>query len=136
MIKLKVREKSISYAASKKADAQKRENQLEREIAALEKLLDIIDYTIPLYHISAEKIDILKGELEKILEYRTKGAIIRSKSRWYNEGEKNSRYCLNLEKRHFKQGTISQIKINDNEFITTDKANLSECVSFYKNLYS
>ena len=136
MIKLKVREKSISYTASKKAATQKREYQLEREIAALEKILDTTDCTALLYHIAAEKIDILKGELEKILEYRTKGAIIRSKSRWYNEGEKNSRYFLNLEKRHFKQGTISQIKINDNEFITTDKAILSECVSFYKNLYS
>ena len=65
MIKLKVREKSISYAASKKADAQKRENQLEREIAPLEKLIDIIDYTIPLYHIAAEKIDILKVNWKK-----------------------------------------------------------------------
>ena len=92
MIKLKVREKSISYAASKKAATQKREYQLEREIAALEKIPDTTDCTALLYHIAAEKIDILKGELEKILEYRTKGAIIRSKSRWYNEGEKNSRY--------------------------------------------
>ena len=136
MIKLKVREKSVSYTASKKVATQKRENQVEREIAALEKILDTTDSTALLYHIAAEKIDILKGDLEKILEYRTKGAIIRSKSRWYNEGEKNSRYFLNLEKRHFKQGTISQIKINDDEFITTDKAILSECVSFYKNMYS
>ena len=27
-------------------------------------------------------------ELENIIEYKTKGAIIRSQSRWYNEGEK------------------------------------------------
>ena len=106
MIKMKVREKSISYAASKNAATKKREIQLERDIAALEKLLDTANCTDPLHDIAAERIRILKGELEKILEYRTKGAIIRSKSRWYNEGEKNSRYFLNLEKRHFKQGTI------------------------------
>ena len=75
-------------------------------------------------------------ELEKIIEFRTKGAILRSKTRWYNEGEKNTKYFLNLEKRHFKQGTISQIKINDREFVTSDKKILTECVSFYKNLYS
>ena len=27
-------------------------------------------------------------ELEKIIEYRTKGAILRAKCRWYNGGEK------------------------------------------------
>ena len=104
MIKMKVREKSISYAASKNAATKKREIQLERDITALEKLVDTVECTDPLHDIATERIRILKGELEKILEYRTKGAIIRSKSRWYNEGEKNSRYFLNLEKRHFKNG--------------------------------
>ena len=138
MIKMKLREKSISYAAPKNAATKKREIQLERDIAALEKLLDTAkNCTDPLHDIAAsERIRIKKGELEKILEYRTKGAIIRSKSRWYNEGEKNSRYFLNLKKRHFKQVTISQLKINDTDFVTTDKAILSECVSFYKNLYA
>ena len=29
-----------------------------------------------------------------------------SKCRWYNEGKKNSKYFLNLEKRHHKNGVI------------------------------
>ena len=58
------------------------------------------------------------------------------KIRWYNEGEKNTKYFLNLEKRHCKQNTISQLKVNDNEFIYTDNEILNECESFYKNLYS
>ena len=69
-------------------------------------------------------------------EYRTKGAILRSKSRWYNEGEKNTKYFLNLEKRHFKQGTISQLKLSDGVFVISDKDILSECESFYKDLYA
>ena len=40
-----------------------------------------------------ETIDIL----EKLVEHRTKGAILRSKIVWYNEGEKNTKYFLNLE---------------------------------------
>ena len=113
MIKLKVREKSISYAAYKNVATKKREEMLEREIALLEKHLDNVNNSNSSYHIVAERIFSLKKELENIIEYRTKGAIIRSKSQWYNEGEKNSRYFLNLEKRHYKQGTISQLKIND-----------------------
>ena len=83
-----------------------------------------------------EQLNDSRLELEKIIEVRTKGAILRSKTRWYNEGEKNTKYFLNLEKRHFKPGTISQIKINDREFVTSDEKILTECVSFYKNLYS
>ena len=109
---------------------------LEREIALLEKQLDNAGNSNPSYHIVAQRIFTLKKELENILEYRTKGAIIRSKSQWYNEGEKNSSYFLNLGKRHCKQGTISQLKINDTDFVTTDRDILSECTAFYTTLYT
>ena len=78
----------------------------------------------------------LKKELENIIEYRTKGATIRSKSQWYNEGEKSSSYFLNLEKKHYKQETISQLKINDTFFVTTNRDILSECTAFYRKLYT
>ena len=133
MIKLKVPEKSISYAAYKNVATKKREEMLEHEIALLEKHLDTdVNNSNSSYHIVAERIFTLKKELENIIEYRTKGAIIRSKLQWYKEGEKNSRYFLNLEKRHYKQGTI----INDTFFVTTDRDILSECTAFYKNLYT
>ena len=77
-----------------------------------------------------------KRKLEQIIEHKTKGAILRSKCRWYNEGEKNTKYFLNLEKRHYKNGVISQLKINDDEFVTSDKEILIRCESFYKNIYS
>jgi len=100
MIKLKVREKSLSFlsfSAYKNATSKKREEILEREIASLEKQLDNANNDTPSYHIFAERIISLKKELENIFEYCTQGAIIRSKSQWYNVGEKNSRYFLNLE---------------------------------------
>ena len=51
-------------------------------------------------------------------------------------GRKELRKFINLEKRHCKQGTISQLKINDTDFVTTDSDILSECTAFYKNLYT
>jgi len=54
----------------------------------------------------------------------------------YNEGKKNTKYFLNLEKRHYKQGTITQLKINNKDFIQSDSVILSECKTYYKNLYS
>ena len=76
-----------------------------------------------------------RREHETLIEYQTKGAIIRSKSRWYNEGEKNTKYFLNLEKQHCKQGTITQLKINENKLVQSDREILYECETFYKNLY-
>ena len=61
---------------------------------------------------------------------------MRWKINWYNEGEKNTKYFLNLEKRHFKISTISQLKSTDQEFVTSDKEILSECETFYKELYT
>ena len=82
------------------------------------------------------KLDNLRSEMEEIIQYRTKGAILRSRTRWHNEGEKNTKYFLNLEKRHYRQGTISRLKKNENDFATTDKEILLECESFFKDLYS
>jgi len=62
---------------------------------------------------------------------------LRSQSRWYNEGEKNTKYFLNLEKRNYKQGTISQLRINIDNFINTKDTEISiECLSYFKNLYT
>ena len=82
------------------------------------------------------RLETKKRELEAIIEHWTKRVILRSKSQWYNEGEKNTKYFLNLEKRHCKQGTITQLKVNDNDLICTDKEVLKECESFYQNLQS
>ena len=68
-------------------------------------------------------------------EQHTKGVIIRSKIRWYNEGEKNAKYFLNLEKRHFKQGTINGLKAKDGAHVSSDKEILKQCEIFYKSLY-
>ena len=136
MIKLKVSETSLCHSKSRSKQAKQCETSLEQTIAMLEAGLDNknSDETRSLH--LEEQLNESRLELEKIIEFRTKGAILRSKTTWCNEGEKNTKYFLNLEKRHFKQGTISQIKINDNEFVTSDKKILTECLAFYKNLYA
>ena len=136
MIKLKVREKTLRYSKNKTKQAKQREIYLEQTIARLQGELDNKTTGDILFSHLEEQLNDSRHELEKIIEFRTKGAVLRSKTRWYNEGEKNTKYFLNLEKRHFKQGTISQIKTNDHEFVTSDKKILTECVSFYKDLYS
>ena len=131
-----MREKSLHYSKNKTKQAKQREIYLEQTIARLQEELDNKTSGDTLFSHLEEQLNDSRLELEKIIEFRTKGEVLRSKTRWYNEGEKNTKYFLNLEKRHFKQGTISQIKTNDREIVTSDKKILTKCASFYKNLYS
>ena len=57
---------------------------------------------------------------KKLCEYKTKGSTLRSTTRWYNEGEINSKYFFNLEKRHFKRKVLCQLRQADNTILTSD----------------
>ena len=107
MIKLKVREQTLRYAKTKKAKMLREEEELEKKINILQRQIDSgCNNTNEKLAINIQLEEKTRA-FEKIIEYRTKGAILRAKYRWYNEGEKNSKYFLNLEKRHFKNGEIS-----------------------------
>ena len=45
------------------------------------------------------------------------GAILRSKVRWHEEGERNTKYFYSLEKRHHDIKTVSKLKVGDNCYI-------------------
>ena len=136
IIKLKTREHSLKYSAIKKAKTSRLEENLEKEINSLQCLIESNNMEEKDKKDTLDALDTKKLELEKIIEYRTQGSILRARCRWHNEGEKITKYFLNLEKRHYKQGVISQLKLDNENFVTTDKEILGECESFYKRLYS
>ena len=72
-----------------------------------------------------EEQEKLKQKLEQIIEYKTKGSTIRSKTRWFNEGEKYSKY-FNLEKRHCYKKTVKSLRTENGATIGTDKDILQE----------
>ena len=137
MVKMKVREESLKYGTSEKKELTKKEEEIEQAMASLEKCLSEFKGDETQRQKVWSELETKKRELEAIIEYRTKGAILRSKSQWYYQGEKNTKYFLNLEKRHCKQGKMTQLKVNDNDPICTDKEILKECDHelFYQNLY-
>ena len=55
--------------------------------------------------------------------------------RWVEEGEKNSKFFLNLEKRNYINKLITQLEI-DNKLVTDQNEILLAQRNFYKNLYS
>ena len=50
-------------------------------------------------------------------EQKTKGAIIRSRARWYEHGERNSKYFVNLEKRAYERKHIVKLKTKENTYL-------------------
>ena len=131
VIKMKIRESTISFSKyRKKTDALKRKS-LEDRIKLLKQQYD--------HNPSSdlqEKLQEEKKLLENYIAYQTKGAITRSKARWYNEGERNSKYFLSLEKRNFQRKTITKLVRDDKTELSSNSEILNEMEVFYKNLYS
>ena len=136
MIKLKVREQTLRYAKTKKAKMLREEEEQEKKINMLQRQVNSGCNNAnekPAINIQLEQ---KTKELEKKIEDKTRGAIMRAKCRCYNVGEKNSKYFSSLEKSHYKNGVISQLKLGENEFASSDKEILSECETFYRDIYS
>ena len=95
MIKMEIRAFTIKYSKKKKA------KQTRNEEAALQtELIDIQNKLQANYNESDEmEMDRLKTKLSRIEAIKTQGTILRSKARWYEYGEKNSKYFYSLEKK-------------------------------------
>jgi hypothetical protein len=78
----------------------------------------------------------IKGELENIELEEARGAIIRSKTKWAEAGEKNTKYFLNLEKRNAINKTIIRLENEQGVLIEKQQNILPECKNFFHNLYT
>ena len=82
MIKLKVHEKSLSYSKIRRQQTKQRDTVLEQTITKLEE--------------EAYKRNFSDAQFSHLSDC-TKGAILRSKTKWYNEGENNTYTVVPLE---------------------------------------
>ena len=85
----------IAFAKNKASKQRSREKDLQKQIN--EMLANAQNSRNN--HCFLLELHKLKAELNRIMEHNIKGTILRSKVRWYEKGEKNSRYFLNLENR-------------------------------------
>ena len=129
-MKMQIGSSSLKYAREKKAKIKSKENALESDISSLRKKLEEENPSDAVKSEIYKELDIKTLQLEKIAQYQTRGAILRSKARWYNEGEKNTKYFLNMQKRHFNKKTIKQLPSDKKGVINTDDKILQEANSF------
>ena len=106
-------------------------NALEKRLQSLEQA-----YNKNSSPQTENEITLVRTDIDEIITEKTNGMIIRSKAQWYEEGEKPTKYFLNLEKRNYNNKVINRIQSPDNNFIETKKDILDEIETFYQTLYS
>ena len=131
MIKMEIRSLSIQYSKNKARSRKNEEKELEEQLNSLMRETDEFD--------DPEKQKLIcetKERLESIQTHKTKGAIIRSRCNWNEQGEKSTKYFFNLEKRNYKEKTISSLTLEDGSITTDPKTILLEEAEYYKKLYT
>ena len=71
-----------------------REEELEKKINILQRQIDSGCNNANEKLAINIQLEQKTKELEKIIEYRTRGAMLRAKCRWYNEGENKFKVFL------------------------------------------
>ena len=117
IIKMEIRATTIIFAKRKARQKRDEEKELLMRFNSLqERLRHNFDESIK------AEMDRVKNKLAKIIAVKTRGAIVRSKSRWYEFREKNSKYFYNLEKRNhtvsLRLRTVRKVTINRFQWIT------------------
>ena len=82
-----------------------------------------------------EEYENAKTKLEKIYDHIAEGIILRSKSQWYEEGEKASKDFLTLEKSRKAKVCLKKINSEEHRETCDPKIIMSELNMFYQYLY-
>ena len=130
-IKTELRGYTLQYSSRKNKEKKEFKLKIERDLYEIQAQLNNNASMV-----NMEKYYFLKEELEKIEEIETRGAILRSKVKWSEAGEKNSKYFLNLEKKNAADKHIYQLQLPNGEITSDPKLILNEQKRYYQNLYS
>ena len=78
----------------------------------------------------------VKNQIEIIAIEKARGAQIRSRTRWVEEGEKNTKYFLSLEKSRGNNNTMTSLRKNDGTSEIDQSNILREQYQYFSNIYS
>ncbi|KAJ8023563.1 hypothetical protein HOLleu_36036 [Holothuria leucospilota] len=130
-IKFKIRQACIKFSKQKARERTRKEETILNRVASLEQSLYVCETAE-----TRAQLREAQSELLLYYNYKLQGTIIRSRARWVEEGEKNSKYFLNLEKINRTSNAIFKIRNAVGELLIENKLILNEIKEFYKSLYA
>ena len=77
----------------------------------------------------------VKNELEEFKVAAAKRAMLFSQAKWLEEGEKPTKYFLNLERRRARERIIYMIENSRGEILNNDRAILRSCKEYFEALH-
>ncbi|GFR62374.1 LINE-1 reverse transcriptase homolog [Elysia marginata] len=130
---MKAEVKAVSQQFSKFLQTKKR-NNLSLVRLNLEDLSEELSKDPTNEELQAKWIE-NKKKLEVIEFGKTKGAQFRAGIKWAKEGERNTKYFLNLERSRSQGNTIYSLKSDEGTIINTPQEVLIEISKYYRSLY-
>ena len=85
---------------------------------------------------SLQLVERTRKDIEELMEEKTRGAIFRSKVRWHNDGEKPTKYFLNLEKYRSGAKGMNTLLQENGEILKSPQKILERQQEFYSKLYT
>ena len=131
MIKMEIRAFTIKYSKQKAKETHDEEKALLAKLVKLQANLQE-------HYNASDKIEMhrVKSKLSNISARKTRGTIIRSRARWYEHGERNSKYFYSLEKTNHRKKHITSLIADSGVKITDPKDILQEEKTFFKTIYT
>lgn len=129
-LKFKIKQLSKSYAQNKSRIEKSEYFKLQNEYEKLSSM------AVNNVNFDVNKFEEMKLKLKTYEDKICKGAILRSKAQWAIDGDKSSKYFLQLEKYKQNSNAVKELKTTEGKILKTTDEILEEVHKFYKELYS
>ena len=130
-VKCQIRGATISFSSYLAKQKQSELSNLERRLSELKAIFEnTLDENLII------EIQEVENQINDHLLIKTQGAIVRSRARYVELGEKNTKYFLNMEKRNYNSRIINKLRLKDNKVTFDLDQILNEEKTFYEKLYT
>lgn len=128
-IKMRIREGSIKFSKKLREENSRLESELETRLLSLgEEIVTNAEVR--------EEYQGVKRELHQIKLIRAREAMVRARTTWVGEGERPTKYFLNLEKKRYTAKTMTSILDEKGNLISDQKGILEFEKKHFTELYA
>lgn len=120
------------YGKDKARDKKKQMLEISSRLEYLKVLVEEFPYT---ENEAIFEYQLLKAERERLIAEKVNGMIVRSREKYFEEGERSSKYFFSLEKHRARKKVMYRIKDENGQVISNQKEILKQQKAFYTKLY-
>ena len=130
LVKYRIRQITIAYSKEKAKERRRKLEFIENKLKECERLC-----AAKPTESNIENFQKYKFEYDSLFDYIAQGNIVRSRATWYEKGERNNKYFLNLENKRNAKNCIRKLFNKENHLVKNSKDIMTELKSFYQDLY-